>query len=96
MVLVLAVLAYLYLVSKRLKTVEAVILSGLAVASVVLINHFAGDYGPRVLYYRSFVEPPIAVGELVPQFGFREYLIALKSGLKHRAWSMSVMAMLRQ
>jgi len=80
-VLVLAVLAYLYFVSKRLKTVEAGVLAGVAIASVVVINHFAGDYGPRVLYYRSFVESPIAVGEFVPQFGFREYLTALKSGL---------------
>lgn len=80
-VLVLAVVAYLFLVHKRLNTVEGVVLSGLAVASVVLINHFAGDYGPRVLYYRSFVEPPTAVGELVPNFGVREYLTALRSGL---------------
>lgn len=84
--LVLIVLAFLYLARFDLKLWQAALLSALAVVSVATINHFAGDYGAKVLYYRSFVEPPIAVGEIAPRFGLADYLTALKtclSGVLH-------------
>jgi len=59
--LALLVLWFLSVARFGVKMTEAVVLSAVAVASVILINHFAGDYGPRVLYYRSFIESPIAV-----------------------------------
>ena len=79
--LVVPVLAFLYVTGSGLKATHAVALSALAFVSVLVINHFAGDYGAKVLYYRSFVEPPIAVGEIVPRFGIHEYLTALKAGI---------------
>jgi hypothetical protein len=85
-VLALIVLAFLYVAGFGVRLFEAVVLAALAVASVFIINHFAGDYGAKVLYYRSFVEAPIAVGEIVPRFGIAEYLAALKlclSGVLH-------------
>jgi hypothetical protein len=44
------------------------VLSVIAVASVVMINHFAGDYGIRMLYYRNFVGTPSAPAEMVVNF----------------------------
>ena len=79
--LVLIVLAFLYVADFGLKLREAAVLGALAVGSVLIINHFAGDYGANVLYYRSFVEPPVAVGEIVPHFGIADYLAALKACL---------------
>jgi|GEM_PF-1814589 hypothetical protein len=79
--LVLIVLAFLYAAGFGLRMFEAGVLAALAVASVFIINHFAGDYGAKVLYYRSFVEAPVAVGEIVPKFGIAEYLTALKACL---------------
>ncbi|MFY9562027.1 MAG: hypothetical protein WAQ52_17475 [Terriglobales bacterium] len=60
---------------------QAGVLSALAVASVLAINHFAGDYGIKMLYYRNFVGTPSAPGEMAVNFSFRDYLGALRSGL---------------
>jgi hypothetical protein len=79
--LVLVVLAFMYAAGFGIKLVDGIVLSAVAVASVVLINHFAGDYGWRVLYYRAFVGVPIAVGEITPRFGVRDYFAALRAGL---------------
>lgn len=79
--LVLVVLAFMYAAGFGLKVVDGIVLSVVAAASVVLINHFAGDYGWRVLYYRAFVGVPTAVGEIAPSFGVRDYLTALRAGL---------------
>lgn len=79
--LVFIVLAFLYAAGFGVKLFEVGILAALAVASVVIINHFAGDYGAKVLYYRSFVEAPVAVGEIVPHFGVADYMAALKACL---------------
>jgi len=56
-------------------------LSFIAVASVLCINHFAGDYGIKMLYYRAFVATPIAPGEMAPHFSFRDYISAFRSGI---------------
>ena len=77
---VLFVLAYLTLVKRTLDLAKGAVLASVAVGSVLLINHFAGDYGPAMLYYRAFVAIPLAPGELVAHFGFRDYLTALRSG----------------
>jgi len=60
---------------------KAGVLSLVAVASVLSINHFAGDYGIKMLYYRNFVGVPIAPGEMTVQFSFRDYLAAFRSGM---------------
>lgn len=76
--LVIFTLAYLYAAGFGFRKPETVTLAALTILSVSLINHFSGDYGPKVLYYRSFVQAPIAVGEISPIFGLSEYLAALK------------------
>jgi hypothetical protein len=65
----------------RIELWKAAVLSFIAVASVLCINHFAGDYGIRMLYYRAFVTTPIAPGEMVPQFSFRDYISAFRAGI---------------
>jgi len=60
---------------------KAAILTAVAVSSVIVINHFAGDYGIRMLYYRSFIAVPLAPGELVPQFGVPEYLRVFRTAI---------------
>jgi hypothetical protein len=59
---------------------QAGLLSGLALASVFAINHFGGDYGIQMLYYRNFVDAPTAPAEIVVHFSFHEYLAALRHG----------------
>ena len=60
---------------------HGVVLSILAVGSALAINHFAGDYGIAMLYYRNFVGTPIAPGEMTVHLSFREYLSAFRSGI---------------
>jgi hypothetical protein len=79
--LVLPLLASASLAHKSLEKAKAACLAGLAIGSVILINHFAGDYGIKMLYYRAFVEPPVAPGELVAQFGLHDYLVAFQAGI---------------
>ncbi len=66
---------------KRINFWKAGVLAVVAVASVLCINHFAGDYGIKMLYYRNFVAVPIAPGEMTAQFAFRDYLAAMRSGI---------------
>ena len=75
------VLAYCSLVTKQLEKTKAAVLMAVAVLSVLLINHFSGDYGLRVLYYRSFIAIPLAPGELVPSFGAADYLRAFRTAV---------------
>lgn len=60
---------------------QGVVLSALAVSSVLCINYFAGDYGIKMLYYRNFVGTPVAPGEMAVQFTALDYLSAVRSGL---------------
>lgn len=84
--LALLVIAYLSLRTndiprtQELEKWKAAILGIVAVVSVYAINHFAGDYGWRMLYYRGFIAPPLAPGEFVAQFSFADYKQALRSG----------------
>ena len=79
--LAIAVLAYCSVISKQLEKTKAAALMIVAVLSVLLINHFAGDYGLRMLYYRSFVAIPLAPGELVVSFGMVDYLRAFRTAV---------------
>jgi len=66
---------------KRLALLQAGVLLVLALASVLVINHFAGDYGIKMLYYRNFVGVPTTPGEMNIRFSFRDYLSAFRSGI---------------
>jgi hypothetical protein len=66
---------------RRIAFWQAGVLSVLAVASVLTINHFAGDYGLQMLYYRNFVGTPMAPAEMVVNFSLRDYLTAFRSGI---------------
>lgn len=66
---------------KRLDFWKAAVLSLLAVGSVLAINHFAGDYGIRMLYYRNFVGVPVEPAQMTIQFSSRDYLAAFRSGI---------------
>lgn len=79
--LVLATLCYCSLLTKKLGIAKAAVLAALAVGSVEVINHFAGDYGMRMQYYRAFVAIPLAPAELVPKFGLADYMHAFKGGV---------------
>jgi len=66
---------------RRIDFWKAAVLAVLAVASVLCINHFAGDYGIKMLYYRNFVGVPIAPGEMTVQFSLRDYVAAFGTGV---------------
>jgi hypothetical protein len=65
----------------RLELWKAGILSFVAVASVLCINHYAGDYGIKMLYYRNFVGTPVVPGEMTVHFSLRDYLAAMRSSM---------------
>ena len=66
---------------RRIDFWKASVLALLAVGSVLAINHFAGDYGIKMLYYRNFIGVPVAPAEMTVQFSFHDYLFALRSGI---------------
>ncbi len=66
---------------RRIDFWKAGVLALLAVCSVLVINHFSGDYGIKMLYYRNFVGTPIAPAEMTVRFTFHDYLAAFRSGL---------------
>jgi len=66
---------------RRLDFVKASALAVLALASALSINHFAGDYGIKMLYYRNFIGVPVAPAEMPVQFSFHDYLVAFRSGI---------------
>ena len=65
----------------RIKLWHGAVLSFFAVGSALTINHFAGDYGFRMLYYRNFVGTPVRAGEMIVHFTSRDYLSAFRSGI---------------
>jgi len=66
---------------RRIDLWKAGVLGLLAIASVLSINHFAGDYGMGMLYYRNFSGVPVAPGEMTVQFSARNYFSVLRSGI---------------
>ena len=79
--LAVGVLIYCAMVSGQLEKAKAAVLAVVAVASVFVINHYAGDYGLRMLYYRSFIAIPLAPGELVAKFGVADYIRAFRGAV---------------
>jgi hypothetical protein len=65
----------------RLPLWQGAVLSAVAVLSVLCINHFAGDYGIPMLYYRNFMGTPIAPAEMSVRFSAHDYLFAFRSGI---------------
>ena len=66
---------------ERLKLWQASVLAAVALVSVLSINHFAGDYGIQMLYYRNFIGTPLAPGEMTAHFSFHDYISAFRFGL---------------
>jgi hypothetical protein len=59
----------------------AITLALVALSSVFLINHEAGDYGFAMLYYRNFIGTPLAPAEMTVRFSLNDYFSALRSGI---------------
>lgn len=73
------------LMQKQLDFWKAGVLLLVALGSVLAINHFSGDYGMKMLYYRNFIGYPPNPGEFVAQFTARDYLRAMRSGITNTA-----------
>jgi hypothetical protein len=79
--LIVPVLAVLCL-QRRLQLWVGAVFAITSLAAVLVINHAAGDYGIRMLYYRNFLGTPLAPGEMIPYFTVRQYVYFFLSGLK--------------
>ncbi len=66
---------------RRIRFWQAGVLALLALSSVLCIQHFGGDYGIKMLYFRNFVGTPSAPAEIAVQFTARDYLSAFRSGI---------------
>jgi hypothetical protein len=66
---------------KELSLPQFAALAGLAGASVLLINHFSGNYGWRVLFRYTFVEGG-NVADVRPSVSVSEYLTAFVAGVR--------------
>jgi len=80
-VLIVPVLAVLCF-QRRLQLWVGAVFAVISVAAVLVINHAAGDYGIRMLYYRNFLGTPLAPGEMIAHFTGRQYLYFFLSGFK--------------
>jgi hypothetical protein len=67
---------------KRIDLWKAATLGMIAVLSVLVINHAAGDYGLQMLYYRNFVAAPFAPAEISAHFSAGQYLSAFRAGFR--------------
>jgi hypothetical protein len=70
------------LLQKQLEIWKACVVGLLAIFSVLIINHYAGDYGIQMLYYRNFFGIPIAPAEMVVSFTIRQYAYFFLNGFK--------------
>lgn len=66
---------------RRMQLWQGAVLSILAVGSVLCINHFAGDYGIGMLYFRNFVGTPVAPAEMHIHLSPHAYLSAFRMGI---------------
>jgi hypothetical protein len=66
---------------RRIEFWKASGLALVALGSVLVINHFAGDYGIKMLYYRNSIGLPLAPAEMTVQFSFHDYLSDFRSGI---------------
>lgn len=74
-------------IERRVDIWKTTVLAALALGSALAINHFAGDYGIKMLYYRNFVGVPISPAEMNVQFTFGDYLSAFRSGATLASYS---------
>lgn len=79
-VLVAPVLAALWFTA-RLDFWKGASLGLLSVLSVMLINHFAGDYGIAMLYYRNFVGTPSFPAEMNLHMSAQGYVSGFRLGI---------------
>lgn len=80
-IVVLLVLAYLAF-RGVLPLWMAGILAAMVFATPVVINHYGGSYGWKALYSHTFKFVEMAPGEFVPVFTARDYVQAVRSGLR--------------
>ena len=80
-VLVLPVLTVLWFTT-RLEFWKAALLGLMSVLSVVLINRFAGDYGPAMLYYRNFSGKPSFPADMNLRMSVRVYVSGFRFGIR--------------
>ncbi len=67
---------------RRFELWKGAVLGLVALASVLAINHYGGDYGIKMLYYRNFVGVPVAPAEMTVTFSLRQYVSAFAAGLR--------------
>jgi hypothetical protein len=79
-ILALFLLGYL-LWKRRLPLWITVVLAAVAVASPLVISHYAGSYGWKALYSHTFKFVEFAPREFIPSFTMNDYLHALHTGL---------------
>jgi hypothetical protein len=70
---------------KRIKLWQGGVLAFIALGSALMINHAAGDYGIRMLYFRNFMGTPLAPAENPVQFSPHDYVRAFREGLSNAA-----------
>lgn len=70
---------------KRIRLWQGGILACVALGSALMINHAAGDYGIKMLYFRNFLGTPLAPAETPAQFSAPDYLRAFREGLSNAA-----------
>jgi hypothetical protein len=80
-VLVVPVLTVLWFTT-RLEFWKAASLGLLSVLSVALINHFAGDYGPAMLFYRNFSGTPSFPADMNLHMSVRVYVSGFRLGIR--------------
>jgi hypothetical protein len=80
--LVLIVLIWL-VYERRLSWLPAAALSAVAIASVLLINHVAHNYGWAVLFHWTFLSGYRSPADIPPNVTVREYVSAVLQGLEH-------------
>jgi len=73
-----------------LKLAQSIVLGVTAVLCVLSINHFAGDYGIGMLYYREFLATPLAPAEMTVHLTVHEYLLLFRSGLSQAVGSLLI------
>jgi 4-amino-4-deoxy-L-arabinose transferase-like glycosyltransferase len=78
----------------RFELWKGAVLGVLAVASVLAINHFGGDYGIKMLYYRNFVGVPLAPAEMTVHISLRQYVSAFAAGIRAMVESYTTLVVL--
>lgn len=80
LIVALLVLLWMTLAQKTVNMSHALVLAGIAIASVQFINHFSGNYGWAVLFRFSFLTGATVPSQIPSQVSFREYASVLISG----------------